>query len=92
VSPKAPGSLRVLARPWAEVYVDGALIDTTPIGRPIELTPGRHYVTLKHPSAADEERAIDVLPGQAVTVDVLMQLTPPLRDAGAQAEDPDASP
>jgi serine/threonine-protein kinase len=86
------GSVRVLARPWAEVFLDGAFIDTTPIGRPIEVTPGRHYVTLKHPHASDEERTIDVLPGQSVTVDVLMQVTPPPTDAGADVEEIDASP
>ncbi len=36
-----PGYIRVLARPWAEVYIDGEHIDTTPIGKPIAVAPGR---------------------------------------------------
>lgn len=68
------GYLRVLARPWAEVLVDGDLVDTTPIGRPIPVTPGRHFVTFRHPNAPDEKRTLKVLPGQTVILDVTMRV------------------
>lgn len=68
------GLLRVVATPWAEVFVDGELIDVTPIGRGIPVTPGKHFVTFRHPSAADEQRSIKIAAGQTVFLDVTMRL------------------
>lgn len=68
------GYVRVVARPWAEVLVDGELVDVTPVGRPIPVTPGKHYVTFRHPNAPDEQRAIKVLAGQTVFLDVSMRV------------------
>ena len=70
--PAAPGYLRVLATPWAEVWVDGQEVDVTPFARGIPLTPGTHYVTLVHPSAPVEKRKISVAAGETRTVDVVM--------------------
>jgi serine/threonine-protein kinase len=83
-----------LARPWAEVLIDGEMVDTTPIGRPIAVSPGRHYVTFRHPNAPDEKRSIQVVNGQTVLVDVTMRVDRgALSDAGAgDAGDIDASP
>jgi serine/threonine-protein kinase len=67
--------LRVLAQPWAEVHVDGKLVDTTPIGRPIEVTPGRHEVRFKHPNAPDQLRTVEVIAGQTIWLDVTMPIT-----------------
>jgi serine/threonine-protein kinase len=80
------GQLRVLAQPWAEVHVDGKLVDTTPIGRPIEVAPGRHEVRFKHPNARDELRTVEVIAGQTVWLDVTMPVTrPPSPTASATA-------
>ncbi|MBK9261843.1 MAG: serine/threonine protein kinase [Polyangiaceae bacterium] len=68
------GFLRVLARPWAEVVVDGRTVDVTPMAKPIVVSAGRHYVTFKHPNAPDEKREIMVAPGQTVLVDVTMRV------------------
>jgi len=46
----APGFLKVVARPWAEVRVDGELYDTTPFADPIRLSPGQHTIELVHES------------------------------------------
>jgi serine/threonine-protein kinase len=81
--PARSGSLRVVARPWAEVIVDGQRIDVTPFARPIPLAGGTHYVTLKHPKAPDERRVVKITPGESVMLDVTMAvkgLLPP--DAG----------
>jgi len=74
-----PGRVRVLVRPWAEVFVDGRSIDVTPMATPIEVKPGRHTVTLRHPSAPEETRTVELIAGQTVVVDVDMKLkaTPP---------------
>ncbi|WP_437289196.1 serine/threonine-protein kinase [Sorangium sp. So ce406] len=86
------GYLKVLARPWAEVVVDGELIDVTPMARPIPLQAGRHFVTFRHPNAPEEKRTISVSAGQTVTLDVSMRIDRPPPDAGAPPVDRDASP
>lgn len=89
---EARGYLRVLANPWAEVLIDGELVDTTPIGRPLPVSPGRHYVTFRHPNAPDEKRSIDVASGQTVVLDVTMRIErAAVPDAGS-APDAAASP
>jgi len=70
--PSRAGFLRVVARPWAEVIVDGQRIDVTPFARPIALAAGTHYVTLRHPKATDERRVIRVIAGETVMLDVTM--------------------
>jgi serine/threonine-protein kinase len=70
--PAHAGFLRVVARPWAEVIVDGQRIDVTPFARPIPLAAGTHYVTLKHPSAGDERRVIKVTSGETIMLDITM--------------------
>ncbi len=65
----ATARLKVLVQPWADVIVDGRKVDTTPIGRPIALRPGRHVVVLEHPSAT-ERRVVEIGAGQIVPLDV----------------------
>jgi serine/threonine-protein kinase len=87
--PARAGYLRVVARPWAEVVVDGQHIDVTPFARPIPLSGGTHYVTLKHPKASDERRVVKVSPGETVMLDVTMNvkgMSP--ADAGADRRGP----
>ncbi len=93
VGPRDRGLLKVVVRPWAEVYVDGELIDVTPIGRPILVTPGKHYLTFRHPKAPDEARTIKIVGGQTVLLDVSMRVDRGLGDAGLDAaRDAAASP
>jgi serine/threonine-protein kinase len=88
-----PARLRVLARPWAEVHLNGELIDVTPIGQPIEVSPGRHRVRFKHPHAPDQVRTVEVIAGQTVWLDVTMAVEHPQPDAGkGDAGSADASP
>ena len=70
--PPSMGYLRVLATPWAEVWVDGQHVDVTPFARAIPLSAGTHYVTLVHPNAQAEKRTIAVLPDETRTIDVVM--------------------
>jgi serine/threonine-protein kinase len=72
--PTEAGSLKVMARPWATVIVDGQEVDTTPFARPIPLAPGEHHVTLRHPAAPDERRVVQVGPGERVSLDVTMRI------------------
>ncbi len=70
--PPSPGYLRVLATPWAEVWVDGQRVDVTPFARAIPLPEGTHYVTLVHPSAPLEKRTIAIVRGETRTIDAVM--------------------
>ncbi|MDP9034941.1 MAG: serine/threonine protein kinase [Myxococcota bacterium] len=85
--PSVPGYLRVLATPWAEVWVDGQRVDVTPFARGIPLTGGVHYATLVHPRAPIEKRTVSIGPGETVTLDVVMD-APDLgsRDQGRMPE------
>jgi serine/threonine-protein kinase len=79
--PPVPGYLRVLATPWAEVWIDGQRIDVTPIARAIPLAAGTHYVTLVHPRAPIEKRTMSIGPGEVQTIDVVMGVTESAPDA-----------
>jgi eukaryotic-like serine/threonine-protein kinase len=76
LTPPNPGYLRVLAAPWAEVWVDGQRVDFTPFARAIPLTSGVHYVTLVHPSAPVEKRTVTIARGETRTLDVVMAIGP----------------
>ena len=75
--PERPASLRVLARPWASVYVDGQFVDVTPFARPIPLRSGEHEVLLRHPAAPEERRFIKPGLHETVLVEVEMKVPPP---------------
>ena len=81
--------LRVVARPWAHVIVDGQEVDTTPFARPIPLSAGSHYVRLEHPNAPVERRAIELTPGETLLLDVTLKVSAPKpRPSAAGALDP----
>jgi hypothetical protein len=67
-----PAHVRVLARPWAEVFVDGQRIDVTPRAAPIDVKPGRHTLVFRHPSAPEETRLVELSAGQSLLLDVEM--------------------
>jgi serine/threonine-protein kinase len=97
LTPSSPGFLRVLATPWAEVWVDGQRIDVTPFARAIPLPPGTHYVVLKHPNAPPEKRQVAIVAGDTLTIDVSMSLDTepaplPAVDASARTADVPPTP
>ncbi len=46
-----PARLFIICTPWANVYIDGELKDTTPLDAPLVLPPGRHMLELKNPKS-----------------------------------------
>jgi len=82
--PEHMGHLRVVVTPWADVFVDGQHIDTTPFAHPIPLSPGTHYVTLMHPNAPMQKRAVSIAPGETALLDATMDLS---ELAGANTKD-----
>jgi hypothetical protein len=62
----APGHLRLLTQPWAEVEVDGVHRGRTPYLKDIELTPGRHRITLRNPGFPPREEVVEISPAQTL--------------------------
>src|SRR6478609_2219919 len=81
--------LRVVAHPWAHVFVDGQQRETTPFARPIKLSPGTHYIRLEHPSAVAERRTVVMAAGEAVLLEVDMKVVAP--QGSAPTANPSAS-
>jgi serine/threonine-protein kinase len=67
--PPAPGLLRVVAIPWAQVSVDGVSKGATPFPS-LSLSPGTHVLVLKHPAYEPLERRVSIRPGEAEMVRV----------------------
>jgi hypothetical protein len=81
--PASAGYLRVLATPWAEVWVDGQRVDVTPFARPIPLPEGSHFITLVHPSAPPQKHTVSITAGETRTLDVVMAIAQPAADDAA---------
>ncbi len=47
------GMLALQCSPWAYVYIDSALVDSTPLKNDLELVSGNHTLLLKNPSYPD---------------------------------------
>ncbi len=68
-----PGALKVVAWPWAEVYIDGAYVETTPVARSFALSPGVHAVTLKNPHFETITRKVLIEPAKPKKLKVELQ-------------------
>lgn len=74
LAPDDAGYLRVVASPWAEVFIDGRKILTTPSARRIPLAPGRHFVKFRNPFCKDVDREVRILRGKSQVLDVELEL------------------
>ncbi len=84
IIPRQAGFIHVIAEPWAEVYVDGEHVATTPSAQRIPLPPGRHYVKFKNPYFKEQSTEIFVRPGQ--TQRLRVQLAPKAQSLRAREE------
>ncbi len=64
--------LFVICNPWAEIYVDGEKIDTTPLNEAFFLTAGFHSIELKNPNYKTYLRRIELNDGQTDTLRVTL--------------------
>ncbi len=64
------GTLRMEVSPWADVVVDGRWRDTTPLERPLILTPGRHTLRLRHRDLGAWDTTLTVEAGQELVLRV----------------------
>jgi hypothetical protein len=53
------GRLSVNAVPWAEVFVDGATVGTTPLGE-LSVPIGSHEVVFRHPQLGERRQTVIV--------------------------------
>jgi len=67
-----PAFLKITVNPWAKVYLDDEYIETTPIGRPIQVSPGKHLLKLVNPAFQAWSQKIEFKPGETVTRDVAL--------------------
>ncbi len=68
-----PGALKVVAWPWAEIYIDGAYVETTPVARSFSLRPGVHQVTLKNPHYQTVQRKVLIEPARPKKIKVELE-------------------
>ena len=66
---EATGLLQIVARPWAEVSVDGSPVGTTPF-RPLKLAAGPHTVIFTHPDYKPFRRQVTVRSGETARLEV----------------------
>ncbi len=79
--PRAPGTadvgrLRVVARPWATVAIDGVTVDSAPTNEAFRLLPGLHYVRFTHPSLGTADRVVRIERGATVWLEVDLEGAP----------------
>jgi hypothetical protein len=65
------GSLRILVKPWADVYVDGRYAGQTPLGA-LRVPPGRHTIVLRHPQLGEKTAVVEVLRNRESVLEVEM--------------------
>ncbi len=67
---KKPGTLFVEALPWAEVSIDDIMVDTTPLKKSIQLSPGYHTIKLSHPDYPSYQRRINITSAKQNTIKI----------------------
>jgi len=67
------GALFVECTPWAEVFIDGERIETTPMSKPITLTEGDHTVKLVHPDFPIYSDIIRIEQGQVKNLRISLE-------------------
>jgi serine/threonine-protein kinase len=84
VLPPRAGYLKVVVEPWAEVWIDGQNVVTTPSAQAIPLSPGRHFLKLKNPYYREVDHEVRIQTDQTEIVEIEME---PLHDPGIEGGD-----
>ncbi|MEO0129319.1 MAG: serine/threonine-protein kinase [candidate division WOR-3 bacterium] len=67
------GALKLVVKPWADVYIDGKFYETTPIAQPIKLSAGQHRLKLINPLCKTYEEVITIKPNQVLKKDIELE-------------------
>jgi serine/threonine protein kinase len=78
VVPRNAGYLGFVIEPWAEVYIDGQHVLTTPSARRVALSPGRHWLKFKNSAFREVSQEWTVRAGQTEVIEIDLE-------AGARA-------
>ncbi len=72
VAPVLPkiGYVRVVALPWAEVYIDGKKVGLTPTAQRFQVTAGKHKVQFKNPYYKSVSKVVEVSSNRIILVKV----------------------
>jgi hypothetical protein len=73
IVPPNAGYIEVVADPWADVYVDGELVATTPTAERIALAAGKHYVKYKNPYFETHTMEIVVQAGETQRLEAALK-------------------
>lgn len=65
------GRLRILARPWARVFLDGRLVGTTPVT--VDAYEGPHALELRPESGPARRQQVVVVPGETTTLKLKLE-------------------
>jgi len=84
------GYLRVQADPWADVYIDGERVTTTPTAARIPLAPGVHYIKFENPYYEAQTERVEIRSAETSVVRVV--LTPKVMGARADLLAPQPGP
>jgi eukaryotic-like serine/threonine-protein kinase len=76
------GFLRVVAEPWADVFVDGELVVTTPSAARIPLSAGTHFLKFVNPFYQEHSLSVQIRTGETNAVHVVLV---PKQTAAARA-------
>ncbi|RKH20331.1 PEGA domain-containing protein [Corallococcus sp. CA047B] len=72
--PARPAVLKVTARPWAEVFVNGESQGYTPRVRELSLPAGTYRLRFVNPLCDEVDQEVTLAPGETVTRDVVLSL------------------
>ena len=86
VVPRNAGYLELVADPWADVYVDGELVATTPTAQRVALRPGKHYVKYKNPYFIEKTQEIIVRPNEVQRLSVVLEPKPTTKGQRADGD------
>ncbi len=71
-APARPALLKVTARPWAEVFVNGTSHGYTPRMREVSLPAGTYRLRFVNPLCDEVEQEVTLAPGETVSRDVVL--------------------
>jgi serine/threonine-protein kinase len=64
LAPAKPSVVRIFAKPWAKVTIDGEVSGTTPVFKTTELPAGRHVFLFENPAFKSERVVVDLKAGE----------------------------
>ncbi len=67
------GYIRVVALPWAEIYIDGERVGLTPTNRRFPVSAGKHRVMLKNPYYRSVNREVEVSNNRIVFIKAVLR-------------------